>query len=110
VICERGEIVVAAFKFTEMDVFKRRPILVLSHHELFGVTGQIIAAMITTAAHSSWPFDVDIDNWSEAGLSQRCTVRMKISTIDASIIEKRIGRINNGIMAQVTEHLADLLT
>lgn len=110
VIFERGEIISAPFKFTEMDVFKPRPVLVLSSGHEFESTGAIIGAMITTASRSSWPFDVPIDRWADVGLTQPCTIRLKLSTIDKTIVRRRVGRIDESTLAQVIDNVAKVLT
>jgi len=110
VIFERGEIVSAPFKFTDMDVFKPRPVLVLSTGQAFNETGAIIGAMITTASRSSWPFDVPIARWEDAGLTQPCTVRLKLITIDTTIVRRRVGRLDDATLARVIANVAEVLT
>jgi mRNA interferase MazF len=48
-------------------------------------------AMITTAAHSPWILDVAIADLSSAGLKAASVVRMKLFTLDDSIVIKQIG-------------------
>ena len=50
-------------------------------------------AMITSAKHSSFPLDVFIQGSKQAGLPKSCLVRMKIFTIDAKLIDKKIGQL-----------------
>lgn len=91
---DRYEIVVVPFPFTETSTLKRRPALVLSSSKYFNdKAGASVMAMITTAAHSSWPLDVIIRDLKIAGLPAPSLVRMKLFTLDHRLILKKIGKL-----------------
>jgi mRNA interferase MazF len=106
---ERGDILLAPFKYTDMDVYKKRPVLVLSHSALFGETGQVVVAMITSASASNWPLDVICADWQLSGLNGPCLVRMKLTTFDESQIIKWLGRIDAATQSTVSQNVAKLL-
>ena len=95
---DRGDVVVAPFRFTDVDGYKTRPVLVISNAAVFGASGHVIAAMITGASRSSWPLDVRIEDWRTAGLAKPCLVRMKLATIAVETIEAHLGRVNDQTM------------
>ncbi len=89
---ERYDIVVVPFPFTDRASTIRRPALVLSDPTPFGAeTSQCLMAMITRAARSTWPFDVPITELASAGLGKGGVIRMKLFTLDQSLVLRRIG-------------------
>lgn len=47
--------------------------------------------MITTKG--SWPFDIEIVDTKTAGLNTKCRIRMKLFTLDAALIDRKIGEL-----------------
>ena len=63
------DVVIMLFPFTDREVRRRRPALVLTPHQPYGAkTGHCVIAMITAAAGSSWPHDLPIAEPVSAGL------------------------------------------
>jgi mRNA interferase MazF len=91
---ERYDIVAVPFPFTDRASTIRRPVLVLSDSAPFGAeTGQCLLAMITRAARSTWPFDVPITDLDGTGLRQSGVIRMKLFTLDQSLVLRRLGAL-----------------
>ena len=107
-ICETWDVVVVPFPFTDSPASKRRPALVLSSQAFNQGSGHSLMAQITKAKQSSWPGDFSIQN-VEAGLPERCIVRMKLFTIDNRLIQKRLGRLNAHDQEQVQIGLRQLM-
>lgn len=106
---EQWAVVVVPFPFTDRHATRRRPALVVSRPEAFGMLiGHSILAMITSAGHSPWPHDVAITDRSAAGLPAPSVVRMKLFTLDDRLIEKRAGRLAHGDRHAVAAALSDL--
>jgi mRNA interferase MazF len=107
---ERYDIVVVPFPFTDRASTIRRPALVLSDHNSFGAeTGQCLLAMITRTARSTWPFDVPITDLASAGLSTGGVIRMKLFTLDQSLVLRRIGALGDVDKVAVKAALVGLL-
>lgn len=85
------DVVVVPFPFTDASATKRRPALVLSDIVLNMPLHRSVMAMITTASHSPWILDVAIADLASAGLKAASVVRMKLFTLDDSIVVKQIG-------------------
>ena len=49
--------------------------------------------MITRAARSAWPYDVPLTDLASTGLSVAGVVRMKLFTLDASLVLRRLGTL-----------------
>ncbi len=109
VIFERGQIIVAPFKFSDLDIYKVRPLLVVSHPDFCIATENLVAAMITTAGRSSWPLDIRIDEWESVGLTFPCFVRMKLFTIATIAVRDVLGRTTASTIESVEQSLMALL-
>ena len=91
-IFKQYEVVVVPFPFTDRDATKRRPALVLSDSSSFKIDKSIMA-MITSSSHQPWPLDVEIDDLVAAGLKSPSIIRMKLFTLDNSLVIKTIGKL-----------------
>lgn len=89
-ISERFDIVVVPFPFIDSPTTKPRPALVLSARSFNSAHSASVLAMITTAARSRWPSDVAI-HYAAAGLQAPSVVRLKIFTLENSLIARRVG-------------------
>lgn len=106
----RFDVVVVPFPFTDRSTTVRRPALILSDPETFGIaTGQSLMAMITRAAGTRWPHDHAVDDRATAGLPEACFVRMKLFTLDHRLILRRLGALGNSDAIAVRANLAALL-
>lgn len=89
-------VVVVPFPFTDRDARKRRPAVILSNRDEFGVpAGHSVLAMITSAAHARWPLDVIIDDVKAAGLPAPSLIRMKLFTLDDRLILRQLGALGD---------------
>lgn len=106
---EQFDIVVVPFPFTDKTATKRRPALILSDSSLFNAPiGHSVMAMVTTATHSAWPLDASIEDLDAAGLTTPSIVRMKLFTLDHSLIVKRVGALSDRDANVVRETLRRL--
>ena len=88
------DVVITPFPFADRSVSVVRPAVILTDYTLFGQTSGIaLVAMITSAKHSTWPFDVPITDLASAGLSLPCVIRTKINAVAYALIERKIGVI-----------------
>ena len=107
---DRFDVVVTPFPFADRATVVARPGVILSDWASFGShTGVALVAMVTSARHSAWPMDVPVADLAAAGLSVPCLVRMKLNSIDASLMERRIGRLADVDAAAVKVALSHLL-
>lgn len=88
------DVVVVPFPFTDKLATKRRPALVISTAEFNRQHSQIVLAMITTASRSAWPSDLALHDWAKAGLLVPCLMRLKLFTLDQSLVERRLGALS----------------
>jgi mRNA interferase MazF len=91
-IYNQFDVVVVPFPFTDINASKRRPALVISDAQTFNTAVEhSVMTMITTASHSSWALDVPISNLPTTGLKTPSIIRMKLFTLDHTLVLKRIG-------------------
>lgn len=88
------DIVVVPFPFTDKMSSKRRPSLILSQENVFNkIAKHSVMAMITSAKHSTWPLDINILEYEEAGLPNPSIIRMKFFTLDNRLIIRKLGKL-----------------
>ncbi len=92
-ICERHEVIVVPYPFHEIDVVKRRPVVVISGRSFNEANGWTVVAMITSAKRTSWASDMEIADIHSAGLQTPCIVRMRFQTLPNEILDRRIGKL-----------------
>jgi len=107
-----GEIIHAAFPFTDLTTSKRRPCLVLARCES---PDDFIVAFITSSSSASQSrHAVGIKpmhpEWRRTGLKQPCVIRAdKLTTLHLSVISGAIGVLPDDLMALVQEKIRQLL-
>lgn len=103
------EVVLVPFPFVENASNKKRPALVLSSSNSFNMkAGSSIMAMITTAAHHPWPFDIPIVHLDAAGLPCPSIIRMKLFTLDHRLILKKLGSLHRLDQHSLKKNLTSL--
>ena len=107
-ICDRHDLVVVPFPFSERVKTKRRPALVLSGRP-FNRNGHTVMAMVTTKRDPSWPGDTPITDHQHAGLKRSCLVRFKLFTLDNRLILRKTGRLAAEDAARVVSSTMTIL-
>ena len=104
------EIAIVPFPFSDyLNQTKFRPALVLSNEKYNKETGCTIFAMITSAKHSKFWGDCLIANYKTTNLENDCIVRMKIFSLDNSLIKTRIGFVDGNDAVSISKNLSNIL-
>ena len=106
---EPFDVVVVPFPFTDREAERRRPALIVSSPDFNETHAQSILAMITSAG-GEWTSDVALLDWSEAGLSVPCKVRLKLFTLDDALILRKAGALSERDAEAVRRSLARFVT
>lgn len=93
-VCNQWQIAVVPFPFVDSSHTKPRPVLVLSTHEFNQQQQSCLVAMITTAKHSQWVGDTIIQDIEATGLIVPSLIRLKLFTLDTSIMRDAIGQLS----------------
>jgi mRNA interferase MazF len=108
-ICKPFDIAIVPFPFSDhLNQLKLRPALVLSSQKYNQETGCTIFAMITSAKHSEFWGDYKIKNYSDTNLEEGCLVRMKLFTLDNSLIKANIGNLNKSDIKNINKILSEV--
>lgn len=106
---DRWSVCVTYFPFTDRELGKRRPVLVLTASGFHEHSGHAICAMITSGLSSVWPLDVAIGDLGAAGLQRPCVVRAKIFTIPLDHLSGTVGLLGQADAQTLTRTWAGLL-
>jgi mRNA interferase MazF len=90
-ISDQWDIVRVPFPFTDRAAVKKRPAAVLSTRVFNSDSGHTIMAMITKRDKSTWPDDYDIQGWEQAGLRFPSWIRLKLFTLENTLLIDRLG-------------------
>ncbi|MHB0964120.1 MAG: type II toxin-antitoxin system PemK/MazF family toxin [Gemmatimonadaceae bacterium] len=104
-----GDVVTVPFPFTDRREAKRRPAVVLSSRRLSTHANQYVLAMVTSARHEPWPFDVRVTDGPSAGLRAPSVIRWKLFTLDASLIVRRLGALAESDVRVLRHRMAEAL-
>lgn len=106
---KQGDVVRVPFPYTDRSTRQHRPALVVSTGGI-GENGNLLwVVMITSAENRTWPGDIAISRYEEAGLPAPSIIRpCKIATIEARHAE-RLGRIKPRLMIEVLSEMRSIL-
>jgi mRNA interferase MazF len=104
------DVVVVDFPFTDLAASKVRPALVVSNDTLSTQTGKYWLLMITSALGSLNHGDIEIADFQSAGLPKASLIRSsKITSLEASGIRRKVGKLPANLREQVGLHIANFL-
>jgi mRNA interferase MazF len=106
-----GEIVHAAFPFTDLTTSKRRPCLVLAR---CASPDDFVVAFITSLPAPASAHTVLVDSthpdWRKTGLKRPSLIRAdKLTTLHLAVISGAIGVLPDDLMKKVRERIHELL-
>ena len=91
-----GDIVLVPFPFTDQSAAKKRPAVVVSSDIYNRQRPDIIIMAVTSQMHSAAYFgDIVISEWQSAGLLTPSVIKSIITTIEKSIVIKKLGQLHN---------------
>jgi len=95
IICNKWDIILVNFPFTDLSSNKKRPSLIISPNE-YNVSDDLIITFITSNIPSELKaFDFLINNWKDSGLLKPSLIRMKFATISKTIVHKKLGKLSD---------------
>jgi mRNA interferase MazF len=103
------DVVAVPFPFTDRNTTKKRPALVINKQEYQCKTGHLILLMITSAEHSSWYSDINIEDLNSTGLKKASVIRFKVFSLDERLIIKKIGCLSEQDKIKVKENLVNTI-
>lgn len=107
--CNRGNVVLVDFIFSERIKVKKRPALILSTGEYHAGRDEVIIAAITSNTHRTLPGDTLVEEWERAGLLYPSLVTAIIQTIKARMIERVLGSLSARDFTKAQRNLSKAL-
>ena len=108
--CNKWDIILVPFPFTDLSASKRRPGLIVSPDEHNTEQDVVIAFITSKMDLKPRPGDYIIQQWQKAKLPKPSMIRMKFATIDKTIIVKQLGRLSNSDIDLFSQKLIEFFT
>ncbi len=98
---KKFDVIVVPFPFIDSDLVKKRPALVLSNADFNSETRMVTCAMITSSTAETWSTDIELSDFSKAGLRKNCKVRFKLFSIQSNLVLSLTGQLSTKDQARV---------
>ena len=97
--CKFGDIVLVPF-LTDQSASKKRPAVVVSSEAYHRARIDLIVMPITSQVRSSTAFgEVFVQDWKAAGLLKPGVIKPVITTIEQSLVLRKLGRLDDPTQA-----------
>lgn len=107
---ERGNIILVPFPFSDQTTTKKRPAVVISSDSCNEISPDIIIMAITSRTEQTFNIgECFIEDWQTAGLLKRSTMKPAISTIEKSLVLKKLGRLSPRDLTSMDKILRKLI-
>lgn len=90
--CDPGDVVLVRFPFTNLRPSKKRPAVVVSRPGLIAHNRDVIVMALTSVGEGEGARA--LQDWKDAGLVKPTFVKPLLATIEAGIVEKRLGGLS----------------
>ena len=89
-----GDIVLVPFPFTDQSATKRRPAVVISSSSYHRERADLIIMAVTSQARPAGSLgEVHVKDWKSAGLIKPSVIKPVITTIDHTLVIRRLGQL-----------------
>lgn len=106
----RGDIVLVPFPFSDQSTVKKRPAVIISSDVYNEFSADcIIMAITSQTGKTSDIGECVLNNWNEAGLLKPSAIKAAISTIERTLIIRKIGRLSSKDFRLMEDTLKELL-
>lgn len=105
-----GDIVIVEFPYSESNLTKKRPALIISSNNYNNKRKEILIAAITSNIKRVLYGDTKIENWQEAGLKFSSLVTGIVQTVRQSMINRKLGVFSKKDMQNVESNLKKIVS
>lgn len=109
---DQRDIYLVPVQFSDGSRSKKRPILIISNKDINRKYLDVIFCMISTINHDL-PHEIDLtnDDMEEGKLKSESFIRThRISSVEKSLIYKKIGKLNEEKFEKVKEKIMDIMS
>ena len=93
-IYNRGDVVLVPFPFSNQTIIKKRPAVIISSDVYNNTSSDIVIMAITGKTGNLTIGDCLIEDWKIAGLLKPSSIKPAISTIEQSLVLKKLGKLS----------------
>ena len=105
----RGDVVLVEFIFSERNIRKQRPALVISNSHYNKTRQELIIAAITSNTKRNFTGETFLENWEEAGLLYPSIVTSIIQTLKQNMIKRKLGKLSASGLLKVSKNLKEAM-
>lgn len=107
----RGDVILVPFPFSNQSATKKRPAVIISSDKYHNVSSDVLIMAITSRIEQNTGIgECFINNWQSAGLLKPSAIKPAISTIEQSLILKRLGSLSSDDLSATANTLKELLS
>jgi len=109
-IYNKGDIVLVPFPFSDQTTTKKRPAVIISSNRYNNTSPDIVIMAITTKTDKTLTLgECLIENWQGAGLLKPSVLKPAISTIEQTLVLKKLGRLSQKDLILMENTLVEFL-
>jgi len=107
---EFGDVVLVPFPFTDHTTTKHRPAVIISSRTYHEHRPDVILMAITSQLKPPSALgDLPVSAWQEAGLLKPSVIKPVMTTVDARLVIKKLGRLSAADCTTLKQVLRELL-
>lgn len=106
----RGDIVLVPFPFSNQTTTKKRPAVVVSANTYNNISSDTVIMAITGQINKPHTIgECVVEDWQNAGLLKPSVVKSAISTIEQTLILKKLGKLSARDLLSLERAIKELL-
>ncbi|TVM03886.1 MAG: type II toxin-antitoxin system PemK/MazF family toxin [Candidatus Brocadia sp. WS118] len=100
----KGDIVIVPFPFSDQTATKKRPAVIISSNQYNNTSPDIVIMAVTSKTDKNLTTgECLINNWQDAGLLKPSAIKPAISTIEQTLVLKKLGKLSQKEGLQASE-------
>jgi mRNA interferase MazF len=107
--CSFGDVVLVPFPFTDQTGQKKRPAVVVSSLAYDRAKPDVILMAVTSQDRPASLGDVEVRAWRDAGLLKPSVIKPVLTTVEKTIVMRRLGRLADRDIEALRRALAVIL-
>ncbi len=109
-IYNKGDIVLVPFPFSDQTATKKRPAVIISSNRYNNTSPDIVIMAITGKTDKDFSTgECLINNWQDAGLLKPSAIKPVISTIEQTLVLKKLGKLSQKDLILMENTLVEFL-
>src|SRR5690625_2935013 len=111
IMYKQGDIVLIPVPFSDLKQYKQRPVLIISKDGYNKANEDIVVLAITSKLKGlAYSVIIESKDLTEGELKVTSEIRAdKVYTLSKSIVRKKFGRVNNGVLKAVRVKIKELV-